>query len=174
MELLPWLHQWHSNVDPAYGVSPAEFIEALLDAEWPVLRLILVDLETTRRSESAGAPSGIANLERRRNRRQLLRFNKNCLQFDIRFRRHHRVGMVRTQIQLPDELFARAKKLCAAREISLAELARRGIEYTLSLYAPEADPDWQLPTPRSLGWRGLTDDELKAQAQMTSTEASLS
>ena len=155
-------------------MSPAEFIEALLDAEWPVLRLILVDLETTRRSESAGAPSGIANLERRRNRRQLLRFNKNCLQFDIRFRRHHRVGMVRTQIQLPDELFARAKKLCAAREISLAELARRGIEYTLSVYAPEADPDWQLPTPRSLGWRELKDDELKAQAQMNSTEASRS
>jgi len=35
--------------------------------------------------------------------------------------------MVRIHIQLPDELFARAKKLCAAREISLAELARRGI-----------------------------------------------
>ena len=81
--------------------------------------------------------------------------------------------MVRTQIQLPDELFARAKKLCAAREISLAELARRGIEYTLSVYSPDADPDWQLPSPRRLGWCGLTDDELKAQAQMTSTEASL-
>ncbi len=82
--------------------------------------------------------------------------------------------MVRTQIQLPDELFARAKKLCATREISLAELARRGIEYTLSVYAPEADPDWQLPAPRSLGWRGLKDEALKAQARMTSTEASLS
>ena len=82
--------------------------------------------------------------------------------------------MVRTQIQLPDELFARAKKLCAAREISMAELARRGIEYTLCVYSQDADPDWQLPAPRSLGWCGLTDAELKAQAQMTSTEASLS
>ena len=82
--------------------------------------------------------------------------------------------MVRTQIQLPNELFVGAKKLCAAREISLAELARRGIEYTLSVYATEADPDWQLPAPRSLGWRGLTDDELKVKAQMTPTEASLS
>lgn len=82
--------------------------------------------------------------------------------------------MVRTQIQLPDELFARAKKLCAAREISLAELARRGIEYTLSVYASEPCADWQLPTPRRLGWHGLTDDEIKAQAQMTNTEASLS
>jgi hypothetical protein len=81
--------------------------------------------------------------------------------------------MVRTQIQLPDELFVRAKKLCAAREISFAELARRGIEYTLSVYSPDADPDWQLPAPRRLGWSGLTDEELKAQAQVTSTEASL-
>ena len=56
-ELLPWLHHWQPNVDPAYGVSFAESIEALLDAECPHLRT----------SESAGAPSGIANLERRRN-----------------------------------------------------------------------------------------------------------
>ena len=82
--------------------------------------------------------------------------------------------MVRIQIQLPDELFARAKKLCAAREISMTELARRGIEYTLSVYSPDADPDWQLPAPRNLGWREMTDDKLKAQTQMTSTEASLS
>jgi hypothetical protein len=96
------------------------------------------------------------------------------IQFDASPQCHQIVVVVRTQIQLPDELFARAKKLCAAREISLAELARRGIEYTLSVYAPEPSPDWQLPTPRNLGWCGLTDDELKAQAQMTSTEASLS
>ena len=44
--------------------------------------------------------------------------------------------MTRSQIQLPDETFARAKKLCEAREISLAELARRGIEYILSVYDP--------------------------------------
>jgi hypothetical protein len=35
------------------------------------------------------------------------------------------------QIQLPDETFDHAKKLCEAREMSLAELARRGIEYIL-------------------------------------------
>lgn len=80
--------------------------------------------------------------------------------------------MVRTQIQLPDELFARAKKLCAAREISLAELARRGIEYVLTVYSPDPNPDWQLPTPRHLGWTGLTEDELKAEAQMTSRDES--
>lgn len=62
--------------------------------------------------------------------------------------------MARTQIQLPDESYARAKKLCEAREISLAELARRGIEYILSVYAPEPDAnrDWQPLKPRKLGW----------------------
>jgi hypothetical protein len=56
LELLPWLQQWHSAVDPAYGVSPAESIEALLDAECHELGLTRVDLETTRMSESAPAP----------------------------------------------------------------------------------------------------------------------
>jgi hypothetical protein len=37
------------------------------------------------------------------------------------------------QIQLPDETFDHAKKLCEAHEMSLAELARRGIEYILSV-----------------------------------------
>ena len=80
--------------------------------------------------------------------------------------------MVRTQIQLPDDVFDRAKKVCEAREISLAELARRGIEYILSVYAPEPDAnrDWQPPKPRRLGWKGLTDAEIKAQAQLTTAE----
>lgn len=83
--------------------------------------------------------------------------------------------MVRTQIQLPDETFARAKKLCEAREISLAELSRRGIEYILSVYAPEADAmrAWELPKPRNLGWRGLSHAEIKAEAQQTNTEIRL-
>ena len=82
--------------------------------------------------------------------------------------------MVRTQIQLPDEVFARAKKLCEAREISLAELARRGIEYILSVYTPEPGTtgEWQPPKPRRLGWKGLSDAEIKAQAQLTTAELS--
>jgi hypothetical protein len=56
LELLPWLQQWHSAVDPAYGVIPAESIEALLDAECHELGLTRVDLETTRMSESVPAP----------------------------------------------------------------------------------------------------------------------
>ncbi len=80
--------------------------------------------------------------------------------------------MTRTQIQLPDETFARARKLCEAREISLAELARRGIEYILSVYAPEpeANREWQPPKPRNLGWKGLSHAEVKTEAQLTNTE----
>ena len=82
--------------------------------------------------------------------------------------------MVRTQIQLPDEVFVRAKTLCAAREISLAELARRGIEYILSVYSPEpGGGEWQPPKPRRLGWKGLGDAEIKAQAQLTANEISV-
>lgn len=80
--------------------------------------------------------------------------------------------MTRTQIQLPDDVLSKARKVCEAREISLAELARRGIEYILSVYAqePGRPEDWQPPKPRRLGWKGLSDAEIKAEAQRTSSE----
>ena len=83
--------------------------------------------------------------------------------------------MTRTQIQLPDNVYARARKVCDAREISLAELSRRGLEYILSVYTSESDMsgEWQPPKPRRLGWKGLTDAQIKAQAQLTSTEAAV-
>ena len=42
--------------------------------------------------------------------------------------------MNRTQIQLPDELYARAKAFASRREISLAEVTRRGLELFLDRY----------------------------------------
>ena len=56
--------------------------------------------------------------------------------------------MVRTQIQLPDEVYARAKRFCKAREISLAELARRGVEMVLDVYpaVAESPTPWRVPT----------------------------
>ncbi len=83
--------------------------------------------------------------------------------------------MTRTQIQLPDETLARAKKVCEAREISLAELARRGIDYMLSVYAPVTDGqvEWQPPKPRKLGWKGLSDADLKREAQLTNIDLSV-
>lgn len=55
--------------------------------------------------------------------------------------------MTRTQIQLPDELYQRAKSFAAEREISLAEVTRRGIELFLERF-PQTAPErksWQLP-----------------------------
>ncbi len=49
--------------------------------------------------------------------------------------------MIRTQIQLPDQVYARARRVAKAKEISLAELARRGIEAILDQY----------PTPELIG-----------------------
>ena len=84
--------------------------------------------------------------------------------------------MTRTQIQLPDDVYDRARKVCKTREISLAELARRGLEYILSVYAkePSSGGEWQPPKPRRLGWKGLTDAQIKEQAQLTATEAAAS
>ncbi len=55
--------------------------------------------------------------------------------------------MTRTQIQLPDALYKRAKAFAAARELSLAELTRRGLELFLERFPehPVAEKDWKLP-----------------------------
>ena len=55
--------------------------------------------------------------------------------------------MTRTQIQLPDELYQRAKAFAAERELSLAEITRRGIELFLERF-PQPMPEprkWQMP-----------------------------
>lgn len=55
--------------------------------------------------------------------------------------------MVRTQIQLPDELYHQAKAFAAERELSLAEITRRGLELFLDRY-PQASTSaspWRCP-----------------------------
>lgn len=55
--------------------------------------------------------------------------------------------MTRTQIQLPDELYQRAKTFAAQRELSLAEVTRRGLELFLDRF-PSSKPQpgaWLLP-----------------------------
>jgi hypothetical protein len=55
--------------------------------------------------------------------------------------------MKRTQIQLPDELYQRAKAFAAQRELSLAEVTRRGLELFLDRF-PSTEPArgaWTLP-----------------------------
>ena len=61
--------------------------------------------------------------------------------------------MIRTQIQLPDELYRLSKKLASRLEISLAELVRRGLEYEVST-SPAllgSQSQWKLPEAKHLG-----------------------
>jgi hypothetical protein len=56
--------------------------------------------------------------------------------------------MTRTQIQLPDELYRRAKAASEEYELSLAEMTRRGLEMFLERI-PKKRPEkgsWKLPT----------------------------
>ncbi len=61
--------------------------------------------------------------------------------------------MIRTQIQLPDDLYRRAKRYGAAREMSLAEMTRRGLELLLDRVAPEPSSEsaWRLPAVNGNG-----------------------
>ena len=54
--------------------------------------------------------------------------------------------MIRTQIQLPDELYERAKRFSGAREMSLAEAVRRALEAYLERFPDcQAKPgEWKL------------------------------
>jgi hypothetical protein len=83
--------------------------------------------------------------------------------------------MVRTQIQLPDEVHGRLKRLAQAKEWSLAETIRRAAEEFLGHYpAPEnMVTEWKLPEPRHLGTRPVSAAQLKELARMSATEESL-
>ena len=61
--------------------------------------------------------------------------------------------MIKTQIQLPDDLYKKVKKLSEERELSMAELCRRGLEYMLRVYPVHTSKKstWKLPTAKSLG-----------------------
>lgn len=51
--------------------------------------------------------------------------------------------MIKTQVQIPDELYKKAKALAKAKEWSLAEVFRRGLEYMTSVNDPAAmNQDW--------------------------------
>ena len=80
--------------------------------------------------------------------------------------------MVKTQVQLPDELYREAKRVAAEKEWSLAEVVRRGLEYIVSVYPSTVTPNaaWKPPEPRRLGWRGLSPDQLRHAALETNAE----
>lgn len=75
--------------------------------------------------------------------------------------------MVRIQIRLPERLHEEAKRVSREREISLAEVVRRGLEHMIRVHPlPPAATVWEPPQPRALGtfrrpvkeWRMLAND----------------
>lgn len=73
--------------------------------------------------------------------------------------------MVKTQIQVPEELFRDVKSFAKAREWSLAETFRRGAELLLEVYdgSPQDSP-WVPPVSTNVGWKGLSPAQLKELA----------
>ena len=72
--------------------------------------------------------------------------------------------MTKTQIQVPNELFAEIRAFAERREWSLAETFRRGAELLLETYAADALPaptPWRPPSSRRVGWKGLTAEQLR-------------
>ena len=59
--------------------------------------------------------------------------------------------MKRTQIQLPDTLYERVKRLAEEQEWSIAEVMRRGAEYMVTCYPSDRAQEWSPPEPRALG-----------------------
>lgn len=77
--------------------------------------------------------------------------------------------MIKTQVQIPDELFHRAKQIAAAKEWSFAEIVRRGLEYMTRVNPPhrQSNQEWLLPEPVPMGlplapeedWTMLSHDD---------------
>jgi hypothetical protein len=73
--------------------------------------------------------------------------------------------MVKTQIQLPDELYFEVKRVAQEYEMSFAEVVRRSIERTIPAYPRRKSSDWIPPEPLDLGLQqGIEDDEWRLLA----------
>ena len=72
--------------------------------------------------------------------------------------------MIKTQVQIPEELFQRAKEVAARKEWSFAEVVRRGLEYMTETNPPGRKPGnkWRLPPPANLGRPLLPEEEWTA------------
>jgi hypothetical protein len=72
--------------------------------------------------------------------------------------------MIKTQVQVPDELYRKAKALAKAKEWSLAEVFRRGLEYITTVNDPDrVEKNWKLPVLKEEQFvDGFDDLDLKA------------
>jgi hypothetical protein len=74
--------------------------------------------------------------------------------------------MTRTQIQLPEPLFGRLRSIAQMRDVSVAELIRRGMESYVMTF-PEmrtATPAWTMPVLRGSGGHLMDPASAKTEA----------
>ena len=75
--------------------------------------------------------------------------------------------MIKTQIQVPEELIRELRTFARQHEWSLAETFRRGAELLLQVY-PETTAKttaaWTPPTSSRVGWKGLDAGQLRDAA----------
>ena len=86
---------------------------------------------------------------------------------DSFFHRWQIAIMIKTQVQLPDELYYNAKAIADHRGVSLAEVMRQGLEYMARTYPvrTSAKP-WELPVLKSGDFQPNIDQlDLKAFAE---------
>jgi hypothetical protein len=77
--------------------------------------------------------------------------------------------MIKTQVQIPDQLYYKAKAIAEQREWSFAEVIRRGLEHMARAYpVTDATTGWKLPVLKSdvfvshfdrLDFKALSDSE---------------
>ncbi len=71
--------------------------------------------------------------------------------------------MIKTQIQVPDELFQEIRAFAKQRQWSLAETFRRGAELLLQVYPEGLEKEletWVPPTSGEVGWMDLSAGEI--------------
>ncbi|MEZ7957562.1 MAG: hypothetical protein QMC23_12310 [Rubritalea sp.] len=70
--------------------------------------------------------------------------------------------MIKTQIQVPDELYKKAKEIAKAKGWSLAEVVRRGLEYMARTHPTEPAENWTLTVIDVRGFKPKTLEGLNA------------
>lgn len=75
-------------------------------------------------------------------------------------------SMIKTQIQIPEELYGELKNLAKRKQWSLAETLRRAGESFLQQYPStyRGSKEWHPPVSEQAGWMGLDADALKEAA----------
>ena len=88
------------------------------------------------------------------------------------------LAMIKTQIQIPDDLYRRVKRLAESQEWSLAETMRRAAELLLAVRSPGASVDratWRLDPPANTQLRAdpFADPDWRMRANLGSGASAL-